>query len=80
MRFRKLRIAWSTTCVIACVLLLVLWVRSYWRVYVLHSPNSIKAYEAWLLNGRLIASWGFDGGGNGHLQLTSRSAESAPVD
>jgi hypothetical protein len=30
MRFRKLRIAWSVMCAIACVLLLVLWVRSYW--------------------------------------------------
>src|SRR6476620_8524232 len=29
MRFRKLRIAWSVTCAIACVLLCVLWVRSY---------------------------------------------------
>src|SRR6476661_3879782 len=30
MRFRKLRIAWSVFCGIACVLLIVLWVRSYW--------------------------------------------------
>ena len=30
MRFRKLRIAWSVGCLIACVLLVVLWVRSYW--------------------------------------------------
>ena len=29
MRFRKLRIAWSVACGIACVLLIVLWVRSY---------------------------------------------------
>jgi hypothetical protein len=29
MRFRKLRIAWSVMCGIACVLLIVLWVRSY---------------------------------------------------
>jgi hypothetical protein len=32
MRFRKLRIAWSVACAIACVLLIVLWVRSYWWV------------------------------------------------
>src|SRR6476660_5145825 len=31
MRFRKLRIAFSATCIIACALLIVLWVRSYWR-------------------------------------------------
>jgi hypothetical protein len=30
-RFRKLRIAWTAFCGIACVLLVVLWVRSYWR-------------------------------------------------
>ena len=29
MRFRKLRIAFSVTCLIACVLLIVFWVRSY---------------------------------------------------
>jgi hypothetical protein len=29
MRFRKLRIAWSVACAIACVLLIVLWARSY---------------------------------------------------
>ena len=31
MRYRKLRIAWSVGWGIACVLLIVLWVRSYWR-------------------------------------------------
>jgi hypothetical protein len=30
MRFRKLRIAWSVICGIACVLLIVLWVQGYW--------------------------------------------------
>jgi hypothetical protein len=30
MRFRKLRIPWSVAWGIACVLLVVLWVRSYW--------------------------------------------------
>jgi hypothetical protein len=29
MRFRKLRIAWSVVCGIACVLIVALWVRSY---------------------------------------------------
>jgi hypothetical protein len=32
MKFRKLRIAWSVACGITCVLLIVLWVRSYWWV------------------------------------------------
>jgi hypothetical protein len=30
MRFRKLRIAWSVLWGVACVLLIMLWVRSYW--------------------------------------------------
>jgi hypothetical protein len=30
MKYRKMRIAVSVTCGIACVLLVVLWVRSYW--------------------------------------------------
>jgi len=30
MRFRKLRIAWSAICAITCVVLVALWVRSYW--------------------------------------------------
>ena len=30
MKYRKLRIAWSVACGIACVLLIVLWARSYW--------------------------------------------------
>jgi len=30
MRFRKLRIAWTVFCALACVLLTVMWVRSYW--------------------------------------------------
>src|SRR5262245_49963380 len=30
MRFRKLRIAWSVFWGVACLLLIVLWVRSYW--------------------------------------------------
>ena len=38
MKFRKLRIAWSTVCGIACVLLILLWVRSYWWADLLKGP------------------------------------------
>jgi hypothetical protein len=31
MKFRKLRIAWSVFWALACMLLIVLWVRSYWQ-------------------------------------------------
>src|SRR3954470_19207851 len=42
MRFRKLRIAWSVFWGLACVLLIVLWGRSYWRwdVVDLHWPTT----------------------------------------
>ena len=31
MKYRKLRIAWSAGCAIACLMLILLWVRSYWK-------------------------------------------------
>ena len=41
MRFRKLRIAWSVGCGIVCVLLIVLWVRSYF-----HSEGLLHTSQA----------------------------------
>jgi hypothetical protein len=38
MKFRKLRIAWSVFWGLACVLLIALWVRSYWRA------DTVSAY------------------------------------
>ena len=40
---RYLRIAFSATCVIACVLLIALWVRSYWFADNLHVPLKAEA-------------------------------------
>jgi hypothetical protein len=80
MRFRKLRIAWSVLWGVVALLLCVLWVRSYWRIDVLHSPSTRNAWEIWSFNGRLIADWGFMGGGNGKLQWTVETPVSAPVD
>jgi hypothetical protein len=42
MRFRKLRIAWSVVWGIVCVLLIALWVRSYWWTQVGSSPLTVK--------------------------------------
>jgi hypothetical protein len=36
MKYRKLRIAWSVGCAIAGVLLIVLWMRSYWHCDVVY--------------------------------------------
>lgn len=30
MKYRKLRVTWSAVCGIICLLLIALWVRSYW--------------------------------------------------
>jgi hypothetical protein len=44
MKYRKLRIAWSTTCLIASMLLIALWVRSYWWVDGFGVPLTSKYY------------------------------------
>ena len=44
MRFRKLRIAWSVVWGLAAVLLVVLWVRSYWRMDVVDLPDNRMTY------------------------------------
>ena len=55
MRFRKLRIAWSIACAIACVLLVVLWMRSYQWVEAIRltaAPNG-GAIQCLSIPGRL---------------------------
>src|SRR4051794_12192170 len=42
MRFRKLRIAWSVFSALACVLLIVLWVRSYYWVEAVRFMDTAK--------------------------------------
>lgn len=42
MKFSKLRIAWSVACGIACVLLIALWVRSYWRLDEFHVTSKAR--------------------------------------
>src|SRR5689334_2253638 len=44
MKFRKLRIAWSVACGVACVLLIALWVRSYCRDVGFTRMGSNKIY------------------------------------
>ena len=57
MRYRKLRITWTAICAIACLLLLVLWVRSYWDYFVISLPGT----DRWLgsANGSInLNYWG----------------------
>jgi hypothetical protein len=52
MKFRKLRIAWSVGCAIACVLLIVLWVRSYMTIDTLGVPPNVSRVS------KVRSSWG----------------------
>src|SRR5436309_31493 len=56
---RYLRIAFSATCGIACVLLVVLWVRSYWWYDELRYKCESDAVQPWL--GRVIKVASFQG-------------------
>ncbi len=57
MRFRKLRIAWSVVCGIACVLLVVFWVRSYFKVDYVFYDTAQKTYSMASYHGRLRILW-----------------------
>jgi hypothetical protein len=61
MRFRKLRIAWSVGCGIACVLLIVLWLRSYHYFDKLEGPiGSQRAFDIVSFPGQLdLDIWRF---------------------
>jgi hypothetical protein len=55
MRFRKLRIAWSVGYGLACVLLIVLWVRSYfWTDQITRQESSNQFIAVTLGDGRLL--------------------------
>src|SRR5687768_601998 len=42
---RKLRIAFSIVCGIVCLLLIALWVRSYWRLEILEKRTGLQAVQ-----------------------------------
>jgi hypothetical protein len=64
---RLLRIAFSAVCGIVCLLLIALWLRSYWRVYSLYeqhydAPSAPTTYvRSWveLQKGNVVISKGF---------------------
>jgi Na+/melibiose symporter-like transporter len=57
MRFRKLRIAWSVFCGVAAVLLIVLWVRSYWWYDTIGGQGPASEYSFALSHG-FLSVWG----------------------
>jgi hypothetical protein len=55
MRFLKLRIAWSVACGIVCLLLVALWVRSYWwSDIVSYRRDKVTMYRAYSDDGLVI--------------------------
>ena len=53
MKYRKLRIACSVGCGILCLLLIVLWVRSYWRLEILEKRTGLQAVQISSVKGRI---------------------------
>ena len=54
MGFRKLQIAWTAVCGILCLLLMVLWVRSYWQWDTLQYEDLSESREVTSQNGILL--------------------------
>jgi hypothetical protein len=55
MRFRKLRIAWSVGCGMACVLLIVLWVRSFcYCDHVMIPTSHTHSISGWSARGQVF--------------------------
>jgi hypothetical protein len=54
MKYRKLRIAWSVAWGIVAVLLVVLWVRSYWRMdQLIHSVSPSDYFGCTTIQGEI---------------------------
>ena len=74
MKYRKLRIAWSVGCGVLCLLLIALWVRSYWWAddLMLPLPNQ-QHFVIHSMQGS--TSWYITSGINFHGFWTSESVE-----
>jgi hypothetical protein len=57
MKYRKLRIAWSVAWGVMAVLLLVLWVRSYWWIDSVYSARSTVHISITVFRGQVGATW-----------------------
>lgn len=53
---RYLRIAVTTLSLTACVLLIALWVRSYWRLDILEKRTGVQALQISSVNGRIATA------------------------
>jgi hypothetical protein len=75
---RGIKITWSVCCGIACVLLLVLWVRSYWRVDTLSIERSNLLQIASVSGG--VAFTAFTGIGSDAFPGWSYESQEPPKD
>src|SRR6476660_981818 len=80
MRFRKLRIAWSVGCGVVCVLLIVLWARSYWWQDQAWTRSPAYAVEVISSNGGTVLEYSPIGGTMtwGMKSFESRQVEKYP--
>jgi hypothetical protein len=69
MKYCKLRIAWSVGCGILCLLVIVLWVRSYSHFDRLSRLNTIFS-ELWSVNGGMRMTIAIDRSSRGEWALT----------
>jgi phosphotransferase system glucose/maltose/N-acetylglucosamine-specific IIC component len=53
---RYLRIAFSVGCGVLCLLLVVLWVRSYWRLEILEKRTGLQAVQISSVKGRIATA------------------------
>jgi hypothetical protein len=53
MKHCKLRIAWSVGCSVLCLLLIALWMRSYWRLEILEKRTGLQAVQVSSVKGRI---------------------------
>ena len=73
MRFRKLRIAWLVAWGVACVLLVVLWVRSYWREEDIGGRFVRVAFRVASVRARLVGSFAWVPSSEGGLSFKVNS-------
>ncbi len=76
MKHRKLRIAWSVTCGVATVLMVTLWVRSYWYIHQCFGPAVGEGYVVCgILPGVLFGRVNFDGDSRPAQSIVSMDAD-----
>src|SRR5688572_14017793 len=70
MKYRKLQIAFSAVCGVLCLLLVVLWVRSYWYQDVAFSVSGGYRSQVMSLSGRLYFARVEENGTESHFHTS----------